>query len=91
VFNADYLLVLIKNLCEIYYFFEMTEKKVKILVADSVAFIRNAQMQSIAEVVYTLKSVVDEIKDAATKQRLRVLPYEIKMIEPSTESIHFGV
>merc|ERR1712071_266037 len=67
----------------------MTEKKVKILVADSVAFIRNSQMQNIAEVVYTLRSVVDEIKDAATKQRLRVLPYEIKMIEPSSESIHF--
>nr|CAG4651066.1 EOG090X07WR [Simocephalus serrulatus] len=65
----------------------MMEKKIKKLVADSAAFIRNAQMQDIAEVVYTVRDVVDEIRDQATKQRLRVLPYEIKMMEPSAEAI----
>jgi len=33
---------------------------------------------------------VDEIKDQNTKQRLRVLPYEIKMVEPSPESLLKG-
>ena len=40
--------------------------------------------------VYTIRSVVDEIRCTTTKARLRVLPYEIKMVEPSLESIHFG-
>nr|CAG4637099.1 EOG090X07WR [Ceriodaphnia reticulata] len=65
----------------------MKEKKISKLVADSAAFIRNAQMQDIAEVVYTVRDVVDEIRDQATKQRLRVLPYEIKMMEPSGDAI----
>jgi len=67
----------------------MPEKKVKKLVADTAAFIKNAQMQEISEVVYTIRSVVDEIRCTTTKARLRVLPYEIKMVEPSLESIHF--
>ncbi len=46
--------------------------------------------QDIAEVVYTVRDVVDEIRDAATKQRLRVLPYEIKMMEPSPDAIVRG-
>nr|CAG4649422.1 EOG090X07WR [Scapholeberis mucronata] len=65
----------------------MKEKRIVKLVADSAAFIRNAQMQDIAEIVYTVRDVVDEIKDQATKQRLRVLPYEIKTIEPSSEAV----
>lgn len=47
-------------------------------------------LQDIAEVVYTIKDVVNEIRDQATKQRLRVLPYEIKMVEPSAEAIIAG-
>jgi hypothetical protein len=46
--------------------------------------------QDIADVVYTIRDVVDEIKDQNTKQRLRVLPYEIKMVEPSPESLLKG-
>lgn len=40
--------------------------------------------------MYTIRDVVDEIRDAATKQRLRVLPYEIKMMEPSPDAIVQG-
>lgn len=40
--------------------------------------------------VCTIKDVVGEIRDQATKQRLRVLPYEIEMMEPSAESVTFG-
>lgn len=46
--------------------------------------------QDIAEIVYTVRDVIDEIKDQATKQRLRVLPYEIKMMEPSSEAVLKG-
>ncbi|KAK4023418.1 hypothetical protein OUZ56_008830 [Daphnia magna] len=37
--------------------------------------------------MHKLRDVVDEIRDQATKQRLRVLPYEIKMMEPSPVAI----
>nr|CAG4635522.1 EOG090X07WR [Artemia franciscana] len=35
--------------------------------------------------------VIGEIKDLATKERLQVLPYELKLKEPSTEAIKFVV
>ncbi|KAK4023421.1 hypothetical protein OUZ56_008833 [Daphnia magna] len=40
--------------------------------------------------MHKLRDVVDEIRDQATKQRLRVLPYEIKMMEPSPVAIVKG-
>ena len=40
--------------------------------------------------MYTIRDVVDEIRDQNTKQRLRVLPYELKMVEPSSESLIKG-
>ena len=47
--------------------------------------------QSIAEKVYTIGDVVDEIRDKATKQRLQVLPYELVFREPSAEAIKTGI
>nr|CAG4651912.1 EOG090X07WR [Triops cancriformis] len=67
----------------------MSNKKVKRLVADSAAFLRNAQMQNIAEEIYTIRDVVGEIRDSATKQRLQVLPYELKFREPDVEAIKY--
>eukprot|EP00795_Rhopilema_esculentum_P001569 gene1569-16020_t len=57
------------------------------LVADSAAFLKNAQLQNIANRIFTVQDVVHEIRDAATRQRLAVLPYEIEFREPSTESV----
>ena len=68
----------------------MNQKRVRKLVADSAAFIKNSPMHVSFISVYTIRDVVEEIRDQATRQRLRVLPYEIKMMEPTTESIHFG-
>nr|CAG4638523.1 EOG090X07WR [Cyclestheria hislopi] len=67
----------------------MSDKRIKNLVADSAAFIKNSPLQDIAETVYTIKDVVSEIRDQATRQRLRVLPYELKMMEPSPEALKF--
>ena len=64
--------------------------KVRHLVADSAAFIKNAPLQEICEVVYTVQDVVGEIRDKATIQRLAVLPYDIVFREPSTEAISRG-
>ncbi|XP_022084009.1 RNA-binding protein NOB1-like [Acanthaster planci] len=57
------------------------------VVIDAVAFFRNVQLQNIAENVYTTQGVVNEIKDSATRQRLTVLPYDLKYREPSPESV----
>merc|ERR1711962_1398915 len=59
------------------------------IVADSAAFLRNVQMQELAERVVTIQDVLNEIRDAATRQRLAVLPYELDFREPSIESVKF--
>jgi len=57
------------------------------LVADSAAFLKCAPLERMAERIFTISDVVDEIRDAATRQRLAVLPYSIEFREPSVESI----
>jgi len=59
------------------------------LVADSAAFIRNVDLQNLGRRIFTVKEVVSEIRDASTKQRLAVLPYELDFRTPSAESLHF--
>ena len=45
--------------------------------------------QEIGENIYTLPNVVQEIKDSATRQRLQVLPYKLRLDRtPTSESIH---
>lgn len=64
--------------------------EVKHLVVDSAGFIRHVELQSFGTNIYTLQEVVQEIKDASTRQRLTVLPYEVKLKQPSTEAIKAG-
>lgn len=63
------------------------DSKIKHVVADSGAFIRNAPLNSIGEKIYTVPKVVNEIKDKATLQRLQFLPYQLTPKTPSPESI----
>ncbi|XP_030831106.1 RNA-binding protein NOB1 [Strongylocentrotus purpuratus] len=65
----------------------MAKSKVEHVVVDAVAFFRQVHLQDVAENVHTLRAVVNEIRDKATRQLLAVLPYEIKFREPSTECI----
>lgn len=64
--------------------------KIKHIVADSAAFLKNAPLHEMCENVFTVEDVVNEIRDAATRQRLSVLPYNIEFREPSTEALHAG-
>ena len=64
--------------------------KVKHIVADSAAFLKNVPLHEMCENVYTVEDVVNEIRDVATRQRLAVLPYKINFREPSTEALHAG-
>ncbi|OQR78951.1 RNA-binding protein NOB1-like [Tropilaelaps mercedesae] len=66
-----------------------TERRTRVehLVVDANAFIRNVNLFELGENIYTLPNVVSEIRDYATRQRLQLLPYELKFRVPSTESI----
>lgn len=55
------------------------------LVVDTTAFIKNAQLQDVAENCYTVQGVVDEIKNDRQLKRLIVLPYSLQVREPDSE------
>lgn len=81
--------------------------KVKNLVVDTSAFIKNVQLhvrisplnkyfieltfqilfQELAENVFTVQEVVDEMKSNAQLKRLAVLPYNLQVKQPDSESI----
>lgn len=66
---------------------------VKALVVDSGALIKGGgggEFERSADKVYTVQEVVAEIKDAVTRQRLQVLPYELEVREPSQDAIKHG-
>ena len=64
--------------------------KVKYLVADAAAFLKNVPLQDICEEVYTIQEVVNEIRDKATRKRLSVLPYRLNFREPSPVAYRAG-
>ncbi|TRY74392.1 hypothetical protein TCAL_04609 [Tigriopus californicus] len=59
----------------------------EVLVVDSGGFLRNAPLRDLGQRVITLREVVAEIKDKATKERLQVLPYDLEFKEPLSEDI----
>ncbi|CAL1535676.1 unnamed protein product [Lymnaea stagnalis] len=63
--------------------------KVKHVVADAGAFIRNAPLRDIAENVYTVPEVIAESIDRTTRQRLKVFPIDINFKEPSGDALLF--
>lgn len=67
-----------------------TEGRVGVLVADSGAFIKGAPLQKWSSEVVTVREVITEIRDKATRERLQVLPYELSFREPSSEALRHG-
>ncbi len=47
-------------------------------------------LQDMGENIYTIPEVVHEIRDSTTRQRLQVLPYDLKLKEPLPEDIQFS-
>ena len=64
--------------------------KSDVLIVDAAAFIKNVPLQTMAHRLVTLADVVAEIRDAETRRRLQVLPYELELREPSSDAIKFG-
>ena len=64
-------------------------KNIKHLVVDTTAFIKAASLQDIAENVYTVQEVIDEITNDRQRRKLVVLPYDLKVKDVFTENIKF--
>lgn len=67
----------------------MPAEKIKHLIVDTTAFIKNEQLQNVAENMMTVQGVVDEIKNDKQLARLVVLPYNLKIREPFPENLKF--
>ncbi|TDH17503.1 hypothetical protein EPR50_G00009670 [Perca flavescens] len=57
------------------------------VVADAGAFLKKASLQDIGSNIYTLRDVVDEIRDKPTRRSLAFLPYTLNFKEPHPEHI----
>ncbi|KFB42546.1 hypothetical protein ZHAS_00010257 [Anopheles sinensis] len=70
---------------------ELTESgkrtKFEHLVVDTSVFIKNVQLQNIAENCYTVRGVIREIKHDRQLKALAVLPYNLKVLLPDPEAL----
>lgn len=57
------------------------------LVVDSGGFLKNCPINELCHNAYTIPGVISEIRDKPTRNRLKVLPYELKFRDPSAKSI----
>ncbi|XP_044743917.1 RNA-binding protein NOB1 [Chrysoperla carnea] len=64
-------------------------KKIKNLIVDTTAFIKNAPLQEIAENIITAQEVINEVTNKRQLKRLVVLPYDLAVKEIYAENIHF--
>lgn len=64
-------------------------KNIKHLVVDTSAFIKATNLLELAENVYTIQEVVDEITNDRQRKKLVVLPYDLKIKDVFTENIKF--
>lgn len=62
-----------------------------VVVVDTAGFIHNCPLDAMGATVVTVREVVAELRDRATRERLAgVLPYTLTFREPSTEAMHAG-
>ncbi|XP_047219313.1 RNA-binding protein NOB1 [Girardinichthys multiradiatus] len=65
----------------------MAPALVEHVVADAGAFLKKAPLQEFGQNIYTLREVLDEIRDRATRRSLAFLPYQLTFKEPHPEHI----
>ena len=58
--------------------FFLISRMIEHLIIDAGGFIRDAPIREMCKNAYTIPQVVAEIKDRTTRNRLKVLPYELK-------------
>ncbi|KAM9816846.1 RNA-binding protein NOB1 [Neosynchiropus ocellatus] len=65
----------------------MAQPLVEHVVADAGAFLKRASLQNFGKNIYTLRDVVNEIRDKPTRKSLAFLPYQLTWKEPSPEYV----
>ncbi|KAM8875994.1 RNA-binding protein NOB1 [Synchiropus picturatus] len=65
----------------------MAQPFVEHVVADAGAFLKRASLQNFGKNIYTLRDVVNEIRDKPTRKSLAFLPYQLTWKEPSPEYV----
>ncbi|XP_022605793.1 RNA-binding protein NOB1 isoform X1 [Seriola dumerili] len=65
----------------------MAPTLVEHVVADAGAFLKKAPLQEIGRNIYTLKEVVNEIRDKPTRRSLAFLPYQLHFKDPHPEHV----
>ncbi|XP_064872448.1 RNA-binding protein NOB1-like [Oncorhynchus nerka] len=66
---------------------KMAATMVEHVVVDAGGFLKKALLQDIGKNIYTLKDVVEEIRDKPTRRSLAFLPYQLNFREPYPEDI----
>ncbi|KAI8359990.1 Nin one binding Zn-ribbon like-domain-containing protein [Blakeslea trispora] len=66
-----------------------TPSKLKCLVIDTNAIINGMSLRDMAEEFYTCPEVLYELRSAHSREFLSRLPFELKVINPSEESVKF--
>uniref|UniRef100_UPI00358E7E47 RNA-binding protein NOB1 isoform X2 n=1 Tax=Myxine glutinosa TaxID=7769 RepID=UPI00358E7E47 len=65
----------------------MEASKIEHLVVDTGGFLKNAPVQTMARDLYTLRSVIYEVRDKETRRTLSMLLYSLKLEEPSPKYV----
>lgn len=68
----------------------MLEGLLDCIICDTGAFIKCDRFDKIGKEVYTIRDVIGEIRDKVTRDKLNVLPYELKFREPTADSVLAG-
>ncbi|KAI3379258.1 hypothetical protein SNEBB_010753 [Seison nebaliae] len=66
---------------------EMMEKNIKFIVIDACAFLDDYEFQNDGENFLTVPQVINEVRDKRVRQKLEILPFDIKTRSPTLESI----
>lgn len=69
----------------------MSSTQIDHLIIDSSGFIHNGPIRETGKNIYSCQEVIDEIKDEATLDRLRFLPYELKLLQFDQDDLNFCI
>lgn len=69
----------------------MSKTIVEHLVVDSSGFIHHGPIRETGKNIYSCKEVLEEIKDRATSDSLRFLPYELKLLQFDKDDLDFCI
>ena len=62
----------------------------KVAVVDANAIINGLRLESVADKLFTIQEVLDEVRDKQSRQFLASLPYGLEVREPDEQSVKAG-